>query len=338
MRARCNWPMMALIGAALALPVAGAPLKGGRGENFRFAVIGHVFDTPQRAPQSVSQSTAPDEAPARLALRETDRADPAFVVITGIKADSESCSDKLYGERKNLLNDSARPLIVSLAASDWSACRNAKGRSTAIERLNRLRELFYANDTSLGARPLAMSRLSADARFRSYAENAHWEHGRILFATINLPADNNHFQPEAGRNSEFEDRLVANRKWLHRLFTLAQRKQFDGIVLFSDGDVGVQKEQNALLTDRQDGFASIRRQIRALAQRFPGQVLLIDAQGAASAAPDIAWRDNLGHFGVGAGWAEIRVAPARAPSRRPPLRRTPLFALTSTGPQGAPPR
>jgi hypothetical protein len=336
MRVRGNW-LIALMGAALALPAAGAPSKGGYGGNFRFAVIGHVF-APQNASQRAPRGDAPDEALARLALRETDRADPAFVVITGIKAGAESCSDKLYSERKNLLNDSDGPLIVSLAASDWSACSNAKGSSTAIERLNRLRELFYADDTSLGAHPLPMSRLSADARFRSYPENAHWQHGRVLFATINLPADNNHFLSGAGRNSEFEDRLVANRKWLHRLFTLAQRKQLDGVVLFSDGDVGVQKEQNALLTDRQDGFASTRRQIRGLAQRFSGQVLLIDAQGAASAAPDIAWRGNLGHFGVGAGWAEIRVAPARTPSRRPPSRRAPLFSVTSTEPQGEAPR
>jgi hypothetical protein len=39
-------------------------------------------------------------------------------------------------------------MIVSLAGSDWSACINSSGRSNAIERLNRLRELFYVDGES----------------------------------------------------------------------------------------------------------------------------------------------------------------------------------------------
>jgi hypothetical protein len=107
----------------------------------------------------------------------------------------EPCSDKLYTQRHALLNESAQPMIVSLAGSDWSACINSSGRSNAIERLNRLRELFYVDGESLGARHLTVTRLSSNAKFRSYAENAHWEYGKVLFATINLPANNNHFRP-----------------------------------------------------------------------------------------------------------------------------------------------
>jgi hypothetical protein len=288
---------------ALALPAGAAPAPGGaRGDEFRFGVIGHTF------------RDEPDEARLRQALRESARANPAFVVVNGIKGAAEPCADKLYARRKELLDESARPVIVSLAASDWSACRNSLGRSNAVERLNRLRELFFDDPRSLGARQIGLSRLSANAKFRGYAENAYWEHGPVLFATINLPANNNHFLLEAGRNSEFEDRLVANRVWLHRLFALAERKRLAGVVLFSDGDVGIEREpETAPLPDRRDGYASTRRQIRALAAKFGGQVLLIDAQ---QGEAGIAWRDNLGHLSVGAGALEIRVAPGRAGAGR----------------------
>lgn len=305
--------LAAWLGAALALapPAHAAEAEAGRGEGFRFGVIGHTFQG------------EPDESRLRQALRETNRANLAFVVVNGIKGVLEPCGDKLYERRKELLDDSARPLVVSLAASDWSGCRNSLGRSAAIERLNRLRELFFGDALSLGARQIGMARLSANAQFRSYAENAYWEYGTVLFATISLPANNNHYLPEAGRNSEFEDRLVANRVWLHRLFALAERKRLGGVVLFSDGDAGVEREaETAPVPDRQDGYASTRRQIRALAAKFPGQVLLIDAHQAAG----IAWRDNLGHLGVGAGWTEIRVAP-RAGRPRQPGRRTALFTV-----------
>lgn len=289
---------------------------------FEFAVLGHSF------------KAGPDDAPLKKAIAETSAFNAAFVVATGIKAASESCSDKLYSQRKDLLDASEPPLIVSLSASDWASCRNSRGRINAIERLNRLRDVYFADDQSLGQRKLTLSRLSSTAKFRSYAENAHWEYGGVLFATVNLPANNNHFLPEAGRNSEFEDRLVANRSWLQRLFAMAQRKKLDGIVLFSDGNVGVlDEDDNSLLpsfssSSKQDGFAGPRKQIRTLAKKFDGKVLLVDTQrdgeaegkeskarkaAARAGGPKISWKGNLGHVSIDNDWAAIAVRPGKTP-------------------------
>lgn len=298
--------------AAQAAPPQGK--RDGAAKPFQFGVIGHAF------------SSSADEALLKRAIAEVNQGKPVFVVATGIKAGTEPCSDTLYSQRRDMLDESARPLIVSLAGSDWSECRNALGRSNAIERLNRIREVFFPDGQSLGARKLALTRLSNTAKFRSYAENAYWQHGGVLFATLNLPARNNRFLPEAGRNSEYEDRLVANRAWLHRLFALAQRSRLDGVVLFSDGDVGVHEEEGFSLLGgfmaKRDGFAQIRKQVRALAGKYPGQVLLVDAQGgkphadADSKLPPadtaIVWHGNLGHLSVGAEWEEIRVSPGSA--------------------------
>ena len=285
---------------------------------FEFAVLGHSF------------KAGPDDAPLKKSIAETSAFNAAFVVATGIKAASESCSDKLYSQRKDLLDASGPPLIVSLSASDWAYCRNSRGRVNAIERLNRLRDVYFADDQSLGQRKLTLSRLSSTAKFRSYAENAHWEYGGVLFASVNLPANNNHFLPEAGRNSEFEDRLVANRSWLQRLFAMAQRKKLDGIVLFSDGDVGVlDEEDHSLLpnfssSSKQDGFAGPRKQIRTLAKKFTGKVLLVDTgrtgeegkgkkAAAGSEGPKIRWKGNLGHVSIDSDWAAIAVRPGKTP-------------------------
>ena len=35
------------------------------------------------------------------------------------------------------------------------------------------------------------------AKFRAYSENARWEIGNVMFATFNLPANNNHYRIEA---------------------------------------------------------------------------------------------------------------------------------------------
>lgn len=303
-------PLTLALVCTLACALAPAPARAApagpaaHGSAYQFGVIGH----------SVKNG---GDAQLRKALAERGDAQ-AFVVVTGIKGAAEPCSDKVYGERRELLDGAASPVIAALAASDWSDCRNSAGRSAAIERLNRLRELYFGDASSLGARKLAVTRQSATAKFRSYAENAHWVVGKVLYATVNLPANNNHFRPEAGRNSEYEDRLVANRFWLNRLFALAKRDHLDAVVLFSEGDVKAQDQPTGLgallarASERQDGFAEPRRQIAQLAQKFKGSVLLVDAAPAA-AEPAISWRGQLGHVSVGSGAIEVMVAPDAVP-------------------------
>ncbi|MGV7209157.1 hypothetical protein ACLB1G_15020 [Oxalobacteraceae bacterium A2-2] len=303
-RAAGHGLLAAVLCLAALMPAAAAPsAKGAPPKAYSFGVVGHTF-------KNVS-----DESALKRGVEELNQGNPAFIVATGIKAATEPCSDKLYSQRRAILAASEAPMVVSLAGSDWSACLNSAGRSNAIERLNRLRELFYPDSESLGLRQLGVTRLSSSAKFRSYAENSHWEVGKVLYATINLPANNNHYRPEAGRNSEYEDRLVANRAWLHRLFTLAQREKLHGLVLFSDGDAGVLQEEGFSLlksfNTKQDGYAEPRRQIRAMAEKFQGKVLLVDAQGG-NAEPVIQWRGNVGHLGVGSAWVEVKVRPGDA--------------------------
>lgn len=303
------------LGALLcaALVAGGAFAATGKGKDkddrkddgaHRFAVIGHSFN---------------DGGEARLkkAIEETGDKTIDFVVVTGIKGNGEPCSDKLYQQRRTLIDDSKRPTVVLPAGSDWTECRNSAGRTNAIERLNRVRELFYGEPTSLGARKLTLTRLSMSPRFRSYAENAHWSVDKVLYATVNLPANNNHYLLEAGRNSEYEDRLVANRFWLNRLFAIARRDKLEAVVLFSEGDLKALSQPTgfrALLrraVPDHDGFAETRRQVLALAQKFPGKVLLVDTAGLPKGVkPAIEWRGNVGHLSTGAGALEVEVDPA----------------------------
>jgi hypothetical protein len=273
----------------------------------RFGVIGHSL-------------AAGDEERLKQAIAETDDKSVSFIVVTGIKGALEPCSDKLYLKRRDLIDDTRRPVVVALAASDWTDCKNSAGRSNAIERLARLRELFYAEPHSLGAKKIELTRQSLSPRFRGYAENAHWVVGKVLYATINLPANNNHYLPAAGRNSEYEDRLVANRFWLNRLFAIAKSDKVDAIVLFSEGDLKPFSEPTGLrallrrAAPGHDGFAEPRRLVLSLAQKFKGKVLLIDSAGLAKGAkPAIEWHGNVGHMSVGAHALEVSVAPAVEP-------------------------
>jgi hypothetical protein len=298
-----------LLAGALAALLAAAPAasrekdKDKKDEHaHRFAVIGN-------------DAAAGGEDRLEQALKEASAKSLSFVVLTGIKGEKEGCGDRLYQKRRDLIERARRPVIVSLAGSDWTACRNSLGRTNAIERLNRLRELLYGEPSSLGKDKLPLTRLSASPRFRSYAENAHWQVGKVLYATINLPAGNNHYLPAAGRNSEYEDRTVANRFWLNRLFAIARSDKAQAVVLFSEGEVRpLLQEQNGGLKGLlrrepavYDGFQETRKQIRTQAARFKGKVLLVDSGAFEGKRPKIAWRDNVGQLSVGKEAVEVKV-------------------------------
>jgi len=287
---------MALLTCSLATPVIANDLP--ETSVFSFGVIGHPF------------RTTSEELPLRTAIRQTDDDNLAFVVTNGIKSAQEPCSDKMYEQRKTLLNSAKNGLIVSLSGSDWIACKNESGRSTSFERLNRIRELFFGDDFSFGESKIPLNRQSTSPKFHSYVENARWEVGNVMFATINLPSRNNHYLAEGGRNSEFEDRLIANREWLQRIFVNASQEKADGIVLFCDGDpLSTQRRRIFDFNVKRDGFVEVRHTINLLASKFTGKVLLIHGAPPESppAAPGILWKKNLGDLEVASSWVKITV-------------------------------
>ena len=276
--------------------------KVGNGpEKFSFSVISH----PSR--------TTFGEQILRNAIKETDKENLAFVVTNGIKSSQEPCTDKLFDERKNLINIAKNGLIVSLPGSDWANCKNSNGHSAAMDRLGRIREVFFDDEFSFGASRIPITRQSTSPKFSSYVENARWEIGDVVFATINLPAKNNLYLSDSGRNSEFEDRSIANRDWLRRIFFAAAQNKADGIVLFADGDpLMPQRHKTFDFATKHDGFAEIRKTIYSLAFKFPGKVLLIhgpssDTSATATTSPTIVWQKNLGDLEVASSWIKITV-------------------------------
>lgn len=289
-----------LFAGMLACLALARPALGAEGR-FSFGYIAHPFG-----------DALTDESGLQDSLADAGQANLAFVVVGGIKSGIEPCSDELYEQRRAALNQSRHGLVVSVAESDWSDCRYRDGRPAAVERLHRVRELFFADDLSLGASRIPLIRQSANPKFRDYAENARWEIGGIMFATVNLPANNNRYLNAAGRNSEFEDRLVANQDWLQRIVMHAKRKQYPGIVFFCDGNpLYAEKEDST----RRDGFSETRRQLLKLAASYPGKILLVHNQpgvGEKPTSPAIRWKGNVGDLPVASDWVAIRVTPSRS--------------------------
>lgn len=299
-----GWPQLALAllpcllaGYLLPQAVQAAPRKhtatGAQASPaplLRFGVLSHETNLPEELERRASENVA-------------------FILVNGLKNESETCTETLYQQRRDWFDASEHSVIVSLAASDWLTCGNTNP-------LHELRVRLFDGDFSLGASKLPVTRLAVNRKFRRYVENARWELNDILFATINLPADNNHYRPDAGRNGEFEDRQVANRIWLERLFVLAQQKNMRALVLFSDGNLWQPRSKI-----RRDGFLEVRNQIILLGSKMRGKVLLVDHQPE-QAVRGITWRGNIGHISLGTGWHEFQLHASQAQP----------FALSETAP------
>ncbi|MDO8301198.1 hypothetical protein [Lacisediminimonas sp.] len=308
--ARCrrgSWPgrtfsIAAMLALLLALP---SPATHAQARSFSFGVIGQ----PERA--------GAGEQSFRKALTDADRERLAFIVINGLKSTAEPCTDRLYTERRELLQAARNTVFVSLAAGDWARCRRDDGSSAAIDRLARVREIFFTEPGNLAdaaaVQALSITRQSAAVQFRDYAENMRWQTGGVLFATLNLPGDNNHYTADAGRNSEFDDRMIANRAWMQRLLHAAKQNKARALVLFVDADpLLLPKARKGAVAGKHDGYTQFRRYLRELAAQYPGRVLLVHNPQDRNTASGMAWRGNLGELVLGPGYTRVTIGPRGA--------------------------
>jgi hypothetical protein len=230
-----------------------------------------------------SDTTDDPERTADL-LRAIDGSAARFVVHAQTSIPSaSSCSNAALEGRRALLDASMKPSVPIASGSEWADC--ADGGSDPFDRLQRVDDVFFATNRSLGQARMPWSRQSAVPRFRRYRENLRWQSGRVLFATVNVPDNNNDFRISAGRNGEFEDRLVANRAWLERTFRLASERKLPGIVLFIDAAPRFSmplRPPDSRSRDR-DGYYEWKMALREFVAAYKGRVLLVQARYASGA-------------------------------------------------------
>ncbi|AQV93517.1 hypothetical protein BJN34_06355 [Cupriavidus necator] len=319
-------PLLCMAGMTVAAPVGRAAKAPARPQVTRVALIA---DLPQWPAAEANVAALLDD----FAERKLD----LVIHAGGIKGDTESCSDAVLSSRQQLLDQSPLPLVYVPGETDWSECRlPVNGGFDSVERLNRLRELFFPEDATLGQHPRPVLRQSDQALFRSFRENMRMSVGDVLIVGLNVPGDNNHYRNEGGRNSEFEDRREANRQWLARAFSVARQRDLNGIVVVAHGDPhfanGWEKKGHPTLLDgflrhrTRDGYLEFKRQLRELSARFSGQVLLVHASESGTEngfGIDKPLRDAAGKVlqnftrvslptGTVSQWAELVITPSAA--------------------------
>jgi len=203
-------------------------------------------------------------------LAELNRSELAFVVHVGdFKSAYTTCSDELYLQRRDWFRLSHHPFVYVPGDNEWTDCWRPFGVGRdPLERLARLRELFWAGDQSLGQTPLTLVR-QTDAEVppaMQYPEHSRWTYGRVLFATLNLPGGNNN---RTRMPEEAAQRTAAVRAWVRNAFAIAREQALPGLVLFMQANPWKRSGQPRL------AFADFLQDVAAEAQAYAGSVLLV---------------------------------------------------------------
>lgn len=225
---------------------------------FTFAALG---DTPY----------TPDEESRLIGMiGEMNRAPLAFVVHVGdFKNGSNACSDEIFAQRKEWFELSHHPFVYIPGDNEWTDCWRAFGVDhKPLERLNRLREVFFRGNASLGQRTLTLARQSDPglSAARAYPEHARWIHGQVLFATLNVPGGDNN---RRRMPDEYSQRSRAVHDWVQQAFRLAREQRLPALVLMMQANPWTE------LGQPRRSYAELLAVIQHETLRFSGEVLVI---------------------------------------------------------------
>jgi len=161
-----------------------------------------------------------------------------FTIHVGdIKSGGTLCTDEMFAQVYSQFMAFDKPLIYTPGDNEWTDChRKNNGPYDPIERLQKIRGLFFSSDQSLGRQPLSLEQQSAQAAFRHFPENRRWVVENISFATIHMVGSNNNDQPELPSSSEFKLRNEANIAWMKDTFAIARKQSHKAIVFAMQAD------------------------------------------------------------------------------------------------------
>src|SRR5262249_38215440 len=142
-------------------------------QGFTFALIGDLGYAPSEEPwlDNVLTDISKDAA-------------LSFVIHVGDLSSAQyGCTDDVQSKRLAQFNALPHPVVYTPGDNEWTDChegQKVQGRDP-LERLKRLRSLFFEGEQSLGKRTMPLLRQSQSPEFATYRENVRWDQGGVTF-------------------------------------------------------------------------------------------------------------------------------------------------------------
>ena len=158
-----------------------------------------------------------------------------------IKSGSSECSDELFYDRHQRYSQFKYPVILTLGDNEWTDCHRVKaGAYEPLERLSRLREVFFSEPGITLAKPMHVNTQAFDAGYEEFPENVMWKKSNVIFASMHIVGSDNGlkaFDPAGGvirteaDDLEVERRTNAAIAWMNKAFDKAEDSNSKGVFL-----------------------------------------------------------------------------------------------------------
>ena len=205
----------------------------------------------------------------------------AFVVHLGdLSSPRFACTDELLTRRLAQFRASAHPLVFTPGDNDWTDCHPGQNVAGAdpLERLAKVRSLFFVGEQSLGRRamPLIRQSRSSDPTLAKYRENVRWEARGITFVTLHVPGSNNGLGRSPDGDAEYAERNKANLAWLREGFERAKARNSRAIMIIQQANIFPAHPPVAgSPTQDPHGFTDLRTLLEKETMAFAKPVVLV---------------------------------------------------------------
>jgi hypothetical protein len=164
-------------------------------------------------------------------LKQSEQEDFAFLMHVGdFKAQGVPCSDEEFIKIRDLFRAYPKPVVYTPGDNEWTDCHGVG--ADPIERLGKLRELFFKDPKTLRLDGLNVVAQSQNPKFARYVENYRFSRAGVSFVVAHVVGSGNNFRPDSPPSmKEFLERNAANVAFLQESFDEAIAKDVPGVVV-----------------------------------------------------------------------------------------------------------
>lgn len=256
-RARIRLFGIALILSAIAtLQESSAQESSAPELGFRFLATGDL-------PYSQDQ-----DAKYRRLLEQSESEDFEFLMHVGdFKAQSLPCSDDEFEKIRDLFRAYPKPVVYTPGDNEWTDCHGVG--TDPVERLGKVRELFFKDPKTLRLDMLHTVHQSHTPKFATYVENFRFSKAGVLFVVAHVVGSGNNLRLDnPAAMNEFKSRNAANVAFLKESFAEAIAKDVPGVAVVIHANPDFEKGSG-------EGFKEFQAAMRAFLDEYRKPVVCI---------------------------------------------------------------
>lgn len=251
MKMICLW-----IGTVALSLIGAVEISQAQESSFRFLATGDL-------PYSDVQ-----EPKFRDLLQQSETEDFAFLMHVGdFKAQAQPCSDENFIKIRDLFQAYPKPVVYTPGDNEWTDCHGVG--ADPLERLEKVRELFYEDKNTLRLEKLGVQFQSATPQYSRYVENYRFTKSGVLFVVVHVAGSNNNRRNnDAAAMNEYKLRVEANQAFLKQSFAEAVKMDAKAVAVVIHANPDFE-------TGKKNGFVDFRATMNDFLSSYDKPVVCI---------------------------------------------------------------